>query len=311
MRLNNYSNSESFFSEFEKTVNDLKSAGAKISEKEKLNYMLNSLPDSYSHIGDLIDTLKEEEQTADYIRNKIKLTEMKSKKDHNERTASAFMVNKGECFKCGKKGHYARECQDGGQAGRQGGTWRGATTRGRGQGRDGRGNYTRGSGNYARGRGNSRRQAGAGTSNEQSSEGASAWVATAHAANSSEMNRSCKSENEIDWLLDSGCTDHIINNDRYFEKCTDLKNPVNIYLGDNRSIKATKLGNVVSYFNAFGKINKVNMSNVFYAKDMNTNLISYAKLTKNNTILSRGNVTKIIDSKNKLIAVAFKENEIF
>ena len=46
MKLRNYSNSESFFSEFEKTVNELKSAGAKMSEKEKLNYMLNALPES-------------------------------------------------------------------------------------------------------------------------------------------------------------------------------------------------------------------------------------------------------------------------
>ena len=33
MRLRKYSDSESFFSEFEKTVNELKGAGAKMSEK--------------------------------------------------------------------------------------------------------------------------------------------------------------------------------------------------------------------------------------------------------------------------------------
>ena len=40
-----------------------------MTEKEKLNYILNTLPESYSFIGDLIDTLKEEDQTAEYIRN--------------------------------------------------------------------------------------------------------------------------------------------------------------------------------------------------------------------------------------------------
>ena len=78
MRLRNYSNTESFFSEFEKIVNELKGAGAKMTQKEKLKYMLNTLPESYSYIGDLIDTLKEEDQTAEYIRNKIKLAEMKN-----------------------------------------------------------------------------------------------------------------------------------------------------------------------------------------------------------------------------------------
>ena len=61
-------------------------------------------------------------------------------------------------------------------------------------------------------------------------------IATAHAAHSSEI-----SANEIMWLLDSGCTDHIINDVNYFDKSIDLKESVNIYLGDNRSIKATKI----------------------------------------------------------------------
>ena len=51
----------------------------------------------------------------------------------------------------------------------------------------------------------------------------------------------------------------IINSEDYFDKCIDLKEPVNIYLGDNRYIKATKIGNVVSYSDAFSKQKEVNM----------------------------------------------------
>ena len=109
-------------------------------------------------------------------------------------------------------------------------------------------------------------------------------------------------------LLDSRGTDHIINSVDYFDKGIDLKEPVNIYLGDNRYIKATKIGNVVSYFDAFGKKIEVNMSNVFHAEKMNTNLTSFGKLTDNNTIISKGNKAEIIDTNNKLIAVACKEN---
>ena len=71
IRLKDYDEIDTFFSEFEKLVNDLKSAGANVSEREKLNYMLNTLPESYSYIGDLIDVLKEEEQTVEYVKNKI------------------------------------------------------------------------------------------------------------------------------------------------------------------------------------------------------------------------------------------------
>ena len=42
IRLKNYSDTASFFNDFEKTINELKGAGAKISEKEKLNYILNT-----------------------------------------------------------------------------------------------------------------------------------------------------------------------------------------------------------------------------------------------------------------------------
>ena len=50
------------------------------------------------------------------------------------------------------------------------------------------------------------------------------------------------------------------------------------------------------------------MSNVFYADKMNTNLISFEKLTDNNTIISKGNIANRIDKNNELKALAFKEN---
>lgn len=96
MKLNKYSDSTSFFSDFEKSVNELKSAGAKVNEKEKLNYMLNTLPDSYSYIGDLIDALKKEDQTVAYVKNKIEIAEMKNKNenDHDDRKSNVFTAKK-------------------------------------------------------------------------------------------------------------------------------------------------------------------------------------------------------------------------
>jgi len=55
MRLDKYRDTAIFFNEFEKAINELKGAGATVSEKEKLDYMLHVLPGEYSHIGDLID----------------------------------------------------------------------------------------------------------------------------------------------------------------------------------------------------------------------------------------------------------------
>ena len=47
------------------------------------------------------------------------------------------------------------------------------------------------------------------------------------------------------------------------------KKPVDIYLGDNTYLKATKIGNDLNSFDVSGIHNKVKTSDVFYAKDMN------------------------------------------
>ena len=112
LRLEKYSDTATFFREFEKSVNELKRTVAKQSEKEKLNYMLNTLPNQYSYIDDLIDTLKEENQTASYVKNKIQIAEMKNNSEHNEQRSNVFTAKKdqkGSCFKCGRTGHFGRE----------------------------------------------------------------------------------------------------------------------------------------------------------------------------------------------------------
>ena len=66
MRLKDFEKSNSFFTEFEKTINELKSVGANVSEREKLDYMLKTLPKSLSYIGDLIDSVKESDRTCEF-----------------------------------------------------------------------------------------------------------------------------------------------------------------------------------------------------------------------------------------------------
>jgi len=57
LRLKNYEESRTFFTEFEKLINELKNAGTTVMQREKLNYMLRTMPDSLNYIGDLIDAL--------------------------------------------------------------------------------------------------------------------------------------------------------------------------------------------------------------------------------------------------------------
>jgi len=66
LRLKEYEESSTFFTEFEKLINELKSAGATVTQRKKLKYMLRTLPDSLNYIGDLINALKEANQTCEF-----------------------------------------------------------------------------------------------------------------------------------------------------------------------------------------------------------------------------------------------------
>jgi hypothetical protein len=62
-------------SDFEKPMNELKNTDAQVKEKEKRNYTINTLTETYSYIGDSIDALMEGNQTVAYVKNKIKIAE--------------------------------------------------------------------------------------------------------------------------------------------------------------------------------------------------------------------------------------------
>jgi len=53
LRLNDYEESSIFFTELEKLINALKNFGVTMTQRKKLNCMLQTLPNSLNHIGDL------------------------------------------------------------------------------------------------------------------------------------------------------------------------------------------------------------------------------------------------------------------
>ena len=80
--------------------------------------------------------------------------------------------------------------------------------------------------------------------------------------------------------MDSGCTDHVINDENYFSGAIILKEPINVKVGDGRILKAKKVGHVKRKFKTFNEEIGIQLKNVFYVKDMDKNLISFAKVTE-------------------------------
>lgn len=115
----------------------------------------------------------------------------------------------------------------------------------------------------------------------------------------------------IVWLLDSGCSNHIFNDESYFENFTLLNKPIEVKLGDGKKLLATKLGNVRSSFKVEDRFISVDIQNVLFVKGMGSNLLSSGRITENNTIVEFGNVAEIFNFTRELIAIAHKRNNLY
>ena len=63
-------------------------------------------------------------------------------------------------------------------------------------------------------------------------------------------------------------------------------------------------------FKAFDNETNIELRYVFYGKEMDRNLISFAKVTDNYKVVSIGDSSKIYNKDNKIIAIAWKSNRI-
>lgn len=87
LKLENFSDHNDFFNVFDKYMRELEAAGVRVTEKEKVDYMLNTLPDALSHLKDVMVEMKDEYQTVEYVKSNVRSNRLKEKKDA-ERTLS-------------------------------------------------------------------------------------------------------------------------------------------------------------------------------------------------------------------------------
>lgn len=176
----------------------------------------------------------------------------------------------------------------------------------RGEYRTNYGNYR---GNYNGQQGNYARIYGGGYRGEQQDRNIGECNSFNVEVNTSTINQEDSLDsNTIKWLLDSGCTDHIIHNDKYF---STLHEPMNVKVGDGWILLATKIGCVKAFFPVYDKQVCITLNNVFYVNGMEANLISYSKVADKNKILSYRNMLKLYNPKNELIATANKKSNLY
>lgn len=313
IKLSNYNTPEEFFIDFERTTNDFKAAGGKMDESEKMRYLLRALPPGYSYIGDFIDVIPEENRTVDYVKSKIKEKNMSTDEADKKTNVSTFTTKtKALCFICGKSGHLKKDCWHGQKYGQGQQNHRGRYQTSQGHRGPQRG-YNRVG--FHRGRGRGRDHPRSELSNTQQENSPSqSWTTQ---VSSLELNQVRCNENDdcdysvINWLLDSGCTDHIINNDKFFLNYVDLKSPIDVKLPDGKMLKATKIGTVKIYFENYYSHKYINLKNVYFVESIKQNLLSFSKITKTCTIVAKNEYAKIYDQTRELIAVANKVDNLY
>ena len=318
IKLKNYDRVDEFFVEFEKAVNEFKAAGGNIEEAEKMRYLIRALPPNYSYIGDFIDVIPEQQRTVDYVKSKIKEKNMSKNEFDKKGNMSTFTAKfEGKCFFCGKTGHRQKDCWS--QKGQQGNRGRGAQ-RGRpnyGQRGNSRGRVAQ----SGRGRGVGRhpdQQRGEASSEQRSAttteaDSTEAWVTQVVNPQINQVT-GCESNqnyNELLWLLDSGCTDHIVQNDKFFDNYVNLKEPINVKLPDGKILKATKVGNIEVQFKNYYNVSNIVLNNVYYVNGIKQNLLSLSKITQNCTVVARNENAKIYNKYRKLLAIAYKKENLY
>lgn len=307
LKMNETDNPMIFFNEFEKLLNELRNAGENISEDDKLNYLLLTLPESLSHIVDIVDALPKSERSTEYVKSKLIIEFQKregsgmrgssqvfnsnvikykgnNNKNNPKQTTPKFSNQNNQyhtvkkCFKCNKIGHIQKYC------------------RSRNQNVENPRYQGNGSRNHVAG---------------QSSVEENKYTFNVEVMNT-ETNVQEDEEGNIKWLLDSGCSDHIINSDKYFSKLTKLDKFINVKVGDGYSLKSEEMGNIEVYFYNGYKYVQTVIKNVYYVPNMKHNLLSVSCITDmNNLIIYKKDYAEIKNCEGDLIAKAVKKNKLY
>lgn len=332
IRMKDYESVEEFFIAFEQGCNKIKAAGGTINEEEKIRYLLKALPTNYSFIGDYIDLVPADQKTFEFVKTKIVEKSLSKKDNDKKKNVSTFNTKtKGVCYNCGKPGHLKKDCWSSSQQsqGRGHQTQRGrAAHHNQGRGRGSQRGNSRGGRGAGSGRGAPPQRGGATTGHEQNNDMAS-WVTQLDhqqkanikvkfvnkvdckkvGNNNFEIN--FENKHEVNWLLDSGCTDHLINNDEFFENVINLKKPIDVNLPDGKKLKATKLGKMRVHFENYDISNQVELKNVYYVPGLRENLLSTSKIAASSTIVTKGLNAKIYNNNRDLVAVAVLDNGLY
>lgn len=300
MKLESGNSLESHFIKFEEVVRELKSVGAKLDETDIVCHLLLTLPKSLDPIVTALETLDSNKLTLEFVKGRLLDHEMKCKSS----TAEAF--GNSATFYAGDNPQDTHSNND-----RRNTSWNGPISRQKvfhsiKCNKCGKMGHTR---KYCRVKDLSRRHANQAGSSFDPDDDQSPIAFLTNACTDEQKEANSCGGNCISWIVDSGATDHMINDEKYFDSVSTLKNVVSIVVAkSNVKLNATKIGNINITFKS-GQSGQI--KNVYFCPDLRHNLLSTAKLEKAGLKIVFENGSVSISKDYKVLAIGKRVGSLY
>ena len=260
-------------------------AGETVSEEDCVVYLLASLPESYNV---LVTALEANEGVPKFevVTERILRQERKSK-DKPPTADGAFVSQKHfrkrpmRCNHCGRLGHIRKYCRDLIKVEKE-----------RQKEKDEK---------------KKTHKAAPVSVHAKSSDSESSGLIASHALSALSQNEKCA------WIVDSGATCHMCHDKKSFTALYQIKEPIDVVLGDGHSLTATGRGKVVLEVTLpNGESKSCTLHDVLYVPKLAYNLISVTKASQTGKVVKfTKSAYYILDRNHKIVAKAAKVGSLY
>lgn len=285
MKLEEGQSMETFFLQFDDIIRQLKSSGAVVENADVVSYLLMMLPPSYDSLTTALETLPADRLTLDVVKSRLMDEELKKRHrdspscstDTKELTAFAgkhLQKFKYKCYGCGKIGHKKENC------------WKLKK------------NHAHNAEREVQKREQKR--------DEEVKQKKISFITSA--LNST----TCEGNTEIVWILDSGATDHLINDRSQFDVSKELIEPVIISVAKSgEHIKGLEIGNIQAVSLVGNTSIPIEIKNVLFVPNLRNNLLSVRRLEMAGVHVNFANGKAKLFKGEKLVGEAIRKDCLY
>lgn len=325
-----------FVSKFDAAVTKVRSVGKTLDEDSILSHFMLKLPADLSHLIDLVDVLPAGQSKIGYVCAKFlskcndlseKVTssvekhtgsssQVKSEPMESDHSVFKMQRDNVTCYNCGGKGYISKYCRNKGKNDKRRG---GFKNRGGSQHR--RGGYQRRGGQNYNHRGGQNYNRQGGYQNEgQNDRGSSSSQRQAESflleiddgAMVNNVAVEVNGDKNMMWLMDSGCTDHVVCRKEYFSEYIKLKRPTSIRMGDEYPHTVEYIGSVNVIFKYGSKFTPCKVKNVYLVEAVKKIFLSITTLDKAGYHVINGNSrARIVNPSGDSIAEGFLKGKLY